>query len=209
MKYGVGINDADYQVSPRAGNKRITCPYYATWSGMLARCYSPVHLERRPTYVGCSVCEEWLTFSKFKAWMEVQDWEGKQLDKDLLIPGNKIYGPDTCVFVSRDLNMFVNDRAACRGNSPIGVSWYPRLGKFQASCKNPFTGVQEYLGLYDCPEDAHEAWRQRKHELACQYADAVHDKRLSTTLRNRYRLTEIDNAGRIRELESLLNSGGK
>ena len=73
---------------------------------MLQRCYSESHLVRQPTYKGCSVCEEWLTFSNFKSWMEQQDWEGKQLDKDLLVYKNKIYSPETCVFVSSVINSF-------------------------------------------------------------------------------------------------------
>lgn len=50
---------------------------------------------------GCSVCEEWLTFSNFKRWMEQQDYEGKALDKDLLVSQNKTYSSETCVFVPR------------------------------------------------------------------------------------------------------------
>lgn len=89
---GVGINDATYSVYRYKGSagsqKRIwACPFYRTWGTMLGRCYSDKFHEQNPTYVGCTVCDEWLTFSKFKAWMETQDWKDKQLDKDILVPG--------------------------------------------------------------------------------------------------------------------------
>lgn len=103
--YGVGINDAGYAVMKReeAGyvdgkRKRKlvwACPYFRAWSSMLSRCYSTKWHERYPTYKGCTVSKEWHTFSNFRAWMVTQDWEGKSLDKDLLIEGNKIYSADT------------------------------------------------------------------------------------------------------------------
>ena len=88
---------------------------------MLARCYSAKFQEHCPTYTGCTVAEDWLKFSNFKDWMEKQQWEGKQLDKDILFEGNKVYGPDTCVFVSPMVNTFTIDSGAARGKWLIGV----------------------------------------------------------------------------------------
>ena len=89
---GVGINDADYAVvewetigyvNGKQNQKRVwECPYYKVWGSMLKRCYSDKYQERYQTYKGCTVSEEWLTFSNFKNWMEKQDWEGKHLDKE-------------------------------------------------------------------------------------------------------------------------------
>ena len=68
---GVGINDADYKISTTDANgKTKLCPYYMVWSSMLRRCYSPASLIKDPTYKGCSVIEDWHTFSNFKSWME-------------------------------------------------------------------------------------------------------------------------------------------
>ena len=130
LVHGVGINDADYEVTRyeyvivdgRKKQKRIwICPYYQTWKGMLGRCYSTKYQDTRPTYKGCSVSEEWLTFSNFRAWMEKQDWEGMQLDKDLLFEGNKVYSAETCVFITREVNSFTTDCGASRGEWRVGV----------------------------------------------------------------------------------------
>lgn len=102
---GFGVNDADYYTQTKS--PRWRCPYYQTWHSMLNRCYNEKHLRRQPAYLGCSVCGEWHKFSVFKAWMIKQDWEGKELDKDLLVQGNKVYGPETCVFVSGLVNKFI------------------------------------------------------------------------------------------------------
>jgi len=156
------------------------------WRNMLMRCYCAKYQAKRPTYIGCSVVPKWLSFTAFRAWMIGQDWQGRVLDKDLLFPGNKVYGPDTCVFISHGLNSFTTDRAADRGEWPIGVHRHKETGKFVAQCRNPFTVKQERLGYYTCPDEAHEAWRSRKHELALQIAVLHADPRIAKALSIRY-----------------------
>lgn len=116
--------------------------------------------------------------------METQDWKGKQLDKDILVPGNKVYSPETCAFVASNLNAFLTDCGRARSDLPTGVSRSKR--RFRARCNNPFTQRREVVGYYATAEEAHEAWRQRKHELACQYADMQTDPRIAEALRTRF-----------------------
>lgn len=162
------------------------CPIYAEWKSMVDRCYSVKSHSGNPTYIGCTVDSGWHSFSSFREWMVAQPWRGNQIDKDILVQGNKVYGPDNCVFVSRNLNAFMNDRGAARGEWPIGVSWHKDSGKLASSCRNPFTRKGEYLGLFTCPDAAHEAWRSRKHQHACRYAEQQTDPRIAAALRTRY-----------------------
>jgi hypothetical protein len=120
--------------------------------------------------------------------MEKQDWEDKQLDKDLLCVGNKEYNPENCVFVTKIVNTFLIDKVKSRGTYPIGVRFNNVAKQFEAQCRNPFIKKQEYLGLYNCPDQAHLAWKRRKHELACQLAESeyVTDERVAQALRTRY-----------------------
>ena len=117
--------------------------------------------------------------------MEQQDWENKELDKDILGDG-KLYSPDTCAFVNKVTNTFLNTCAKSRGQWPLGVSYDPAVNKFKANCSNPLSGKREILGRFDTPEAAHEAWRKRKHELAQLLADTEDDKRVSAALRVRF-----------------------
>lgn len=153
---------------------------------MLKRCYDQKTQLRKPTYVGCTVCDDWLYISKFKDWL-VQDkeWFLKDIDKDLLVKGNKIYSPDTCVLVSKKINQFIVESVSRRGKLPVGVSTV-RSGKFLAQCGNPFAKCQDALGLFETAEEAHAAWRKRKHEFACQLADLQSDPRVANALRTRY-----------------------
>lgn len=200
---GVGINDADYNVSKHAiidGKDKIVwcCPYYLCWKSMLERCYCEKFQSKRITYKGCWVCDEWLTFSNFKTWMEQQDWEGKQLDKDLLKEGNKVYCPEYCIFVDGILNNFVTNRINDRGNHLIGVCWHKRDGKLISRCNNPFTGKSEHLGHFPTELEGHLAWKRRKHELACQLADSdyCNDPRLAEALKNRYKDVDVPTVDR-------------
>lgn len=187
---GVGINDADYLVSIKGEDGRETiCPYYRAWTGMIVRCYSEKEQLRYPSYKDCTMIPEWLYFSEFKKWMESQDWLGKQLDKDLLVKDNKLYSPQTCVFLSPRLNTFLLDRKNGRGLFPLGVHYRPKLNKFVSQCSNG-NGSEEYLGVYSTAEEAHEAWRAFKHKMACEYADQQTDSRVEEALRKRFSYEE-------------------
>ena len=71
---------------------------------MVQRCYDKdVHKKYKPEYKDKSVCEEWLNYSNFRIWFEEHYVPCKNnqidLDKDLLVQGNKVYSPETCVFL--------------------------------------------------------------------------------------------------------------
>lgn len=194
---GVGINDADYCVHKYTlvdGKSKCVwkCPFYRVWTGILERCCSIKLHDKYPTYKGCFVSEEWKTFSNFKAWMETQDWEGKQIDKDLLKHGNKVYDQNHCIFVSDQVNVFITENTALRGKWPIGVCFNKKAGKFGSYCRNPFTGKKEYLGYFDRPEKAHQMWLKRKQELAIQLAAIQTDPRVANALIERYNVNVFE-----------------
>lgn len=181
---GVGVNDADYKVAPVVNGVVVRCPYYLTWINMLDRCYNlDLHL-RQPTYAGCTVCEEWLIFSKFKAWMETQDWKGKQLDKDILYANNKQYNAETCAFVSRDVNMFLVNCLDPKGASMVGVTWDKHARKFRAQCSD--RGKRVRLGYFDSELEAHKAWKEHKIKLALILAGEQTDERIADAIKARF-----------------------
>jgi hypothetical protein len=187
---GVGLNDSETPIASAVrvnGKTRVTwkCPASAAWADMLYRCYSEKFQKRYPSYQGCSVSPRWLSLSSFHDWMFSQDYTGKHLDKDLLIPGNKVYSAETCVFITPELNNVLTEGHSKIGGLPIGASRH-KQGRIDAQCRNPFTKRSEHIGLFDSPVEAHEAWRARKHEHACAYADLQDDHRVARALRTRY-----------------------
>ncbi len=160
LVYGIGVNDADYMVQTTVDGKQQRCPYYSTWYNMLGRCYSAKLQEIRPTYKGCTVCDEWLSFMAFRKWMQSQDWQGKQIDKDIMVPGNKLYSPETCVFVTRQVNSLLTDSGAARGEFPQGVSWRKQNQKYVAQIA--INGKRKPLGLFSTPEEAAAVYNKAK-----------------------------------------------
>lgn len=181
--YGIGVNDADYAVKPIIDGKIVECPFYRKWKTMLERCYSKEYQKRRPSYLGCTVDNKWHHFMAFREWMEQQEWEGKELDKDLLVKGNKKYSSDTCLFVSKQVNLFMTDSSATRGIYPIGVT--VNKSRYQARCRE-LGGKQKHLGLYDTPEEAHSAYKKFKAKLAIELAEQQSDGRIAKALLERY-----------------------
>lgn len=164
LVYGKGTNDAGYNIKVdtwREGIKTTEwrCPYYNRWVNMLKRCYSSHSLLKHPTYKDCTVCEEWLTFSNFKRWMEKQDWEGMQLDKDILGSG-KFYCPDICVFVPRYINCFIYKTE----DNVIGKTGaVPKGDKYM--CTVRFKNKVYFNKVYKTPKEANMMWKNKKVEL--------------------------------------------
>ena len=177
---GVATNDADYITQPTVNGKQGICPYYRRWKNMLKRCYSDKYQAKYQTYIGTTICGEWLTFSVFKAWMEARTWQGLELDKDIIKPGNKHYSADACCFVPKELNLLLNDCGAVRGEYPQGVSFHKQTNKYQANCR--YSGKQNYLGCFKTPREASLAYRHYKANLIAEIAFEQADDRIERGL---------------------------
>lgn len=137
---------------------------YQAWMDMKTRCYNLKHQIKNPSYKGCSVCESWLDFQVFAAYYYDNYRDGCQLDKDLLVVGNKIYSPENCVFVPNWLNSFLGEGTRKRSDYLIGVYFDNQLGFYRSRCRNE--GKNKHLGLFTTEEEAHLAWRKYKLALA-------------------------------------------
>jgi len=184
--HGVGVNDAWYMVAPTIDGKKYYCPYYRVWRSMITRCYSKSYQARHPTYINCVVCEEWLVFSNFRKWMEQQDWRGKELDKDILKPGNKIYSPSTCVFVDRYLNTLLPNRRKENRNNSCGLRMDKRTGRYIAVLS--IGGTSVYLGSYKSKEKAENVYVSAKHDQLVAIANQQEGRIRSALLDHASRL---------------------
>ena len=94
---------------------------YSVWHHMIARCYCEKRLKIRPTYKGCTVCDEWLDFQVFADWFELNYISGNALDKDTLVKGNKVYSPDTCLFITCKENTIAASAMTHKIRDPNGI----------------------------------------------------------------------------------------
>ena len=195
--FGWGINDVDYEVTRYEtinGKNKIVwcCPYYLDWQSMLRRCFDVKFQNRRPTYKGCTITDNWEYLSQFIKWVDNQpnrDWQNCEPDKDFLITGNKHYSPETVVYIPKNMNVFITDHGAARGHYMIGVTCsYKSSNKnpFMSRCNNPFTNKNDYLGRFPTELEAHLAWKAKKHEHACRLAELRDDPRVAKRLREMY-----------------------
>lgn len=175
--FGIGVNDVDYPISYAEGRVRRILPSYQMWRGLLGRCYSKDSLIRHPTYQGCSVSEDWHRFSIFALWYTNNHKPQAVLDKDLLVPGNRVYGPETCVFISQSLNNLlllpVQRKSAKLGAHPLG-------DKFTSSYSAQ--GRQVYLGIFNTATEAHKAYQLAKATEFARAAEAESDIRVREAL---------------------------
>ena len=177
--YGIGyLGEGKYKT--RENRKKTKC--YNTWMHMLERCYDEKLHKKHPTYKDCKVSEEWHNFQNFAKWYDENYYEieGERmcLDKDILVKGNKIYSPETCIFVPQTINSLFTKRQNYRGESVIGTS--PKNSKYVVHCSiiNPETGKSKikHLGYYDTQEKAFEIYKYHKEKNIKEVADYYKDK---------------------------------
>lgn len=135
-----------------------SAPEYRAWLRMMQRAYCKKFHARNHTYKGCEVHSDWHNFQIFAAWFTSHDYYGLEyhLDKDLLVRGNKIYSAENCTLVPKDINNLLIDRAARRGDFPIGVCFSKKMGRFVSSFNMGKKSI--HIGTFDCPNKAHEAY---------------------------------------------------
>lgn len=171
---GAGINDADYKTGLNIKGNKVRCPYYERWKNVLTRCYSAAHHKISPTYKDCVIADEWLRFSVFRDWMAKQEWVGMELDKDILVPGNKLYSPDTCLFVTQEINALLGNNTASRGKYPQGIYFDNFSGRFKAQISR--FGKASHLGRFDTVGEAETAYNIAKAEHIKEVANTQPDK---------------------------------
>jgi len=172
---GVGLYEKG--VHPYRVGQKFT-KEYSLWKGMLRRCYSERFQKECPTYVGCSVSEEFSNFQKFAEWCNTQvgfGGKGWQLDKDIIYKDNKQYNRDSCALVPKKVNLLLTASNNTRGEWPIGVYFDKKAGKFKVQCC--FGESPKTLGRYATPEEAFSVYKIAKEAhvkvVAEQYKDSI------------------------------------
>lgn len=162
---------------------------YKAWSNMLSRVYNEKTLKRTPSYSDCTVCEEWLDYQTFALWYNERWFEGAELDKDILIKGNRTYSPDTCMLVPKYINTILG-KTFHNGKNP-GVSWHKLTGKYIVHLNK--YGKIMHLGLYTTIEEAFKVYKTAKEEYLNEYATKLYEEgKISEQVKNSLLTIEIN-----------------
>lgn len=183
--YGVGfIGDT---VTIDENKKQLES--YKCWHRMLERCYSEEYQLKEPSYIGVTVCAEWKCYSNFKVWYDDNYYKIKdvrmELDKDILVKGNKIYSPETCIFVPQKINSLFVKNDINRGVLPIGVNYQ---NGYKAKLGD------KHLGYFDTPEEAFNSYKEFKEnyikEVAEDYKPYIPNKLYNALINYKVEITD-------------------
>ena len=154
----------------KSSNSGKETTYYTKWYNMFSRCYA----QKQESYNNIEVCKEWYNFQNFAKWYE-ENWkpefmEGWELDKDILEKGNKIYSPETCCFVPKEVNsLFIRTNKyniAQTIDKNDGV-FTPYLSRHRKTIS---------LGRFKTYEEAFQTYKTAKEKYIKEVADKWRDK---------------------------------
>ena len=145
---------------------------------MLERCCSDTYKKKNPTYIDCEVSHSFKNYEYFYEWCHNQIGFGEcgfQLDKDLLVKGNKVYSENTCVFIPKEINVALTKCTASRGEHLVGVYWHKTKKAFVAMV-NKNKGIQEHLGYFNTETEAYNAYKVAKESFIKEQANEWKDR---------------------------------
>lgn len=144
---------------------------FKRWSDMFLRCYDPYYLnnDKYIAYRDVVVCEEWHNYQVFAEWYYENYVEGFELDKDFLFVGNRVYSPQTCIFLPKRINIFIANKMRKRENSSgghagISIRKLKNGITYVIKCNNFDTSEEIYLGRNKELEYAIDIYNKYRYE---------------------------------------------
>ena len=179
--YGVGyLGVGKYKSRDEQGNKT---DYYEDWHSILQRGFDEKYKNKRPTYKDVTINPELYNFQNFAEWWHnnYYEIEGEMMDidKDIIVKGNKEYRFDRMIFVPHRINSLFVKNDAKRGNYPLGVSYSKQTNTYRAKCSilnKEGKRIIKHIGCYNSPEEAFLAYKEFKEQYIKQVADEYKDK---------------------------------
>lgn len=167
----------------KPSSEGIKDPAYKIWSHILERCYSKQQHLNFPTYTDVTITSEWLNYQNFAKWFyeESNYAEGWEIDKDILSDeNNKIYSPETCIFVPKEINSLVAFKKTSKNNLPVGITY--RRGKYEARVQ--LNKKSKFLGNFENLETAYEVYKVEKikiiRDIVLKYENILPQKVITT-----------------------------
>lgn len=169
LLYGVGVYEKGrHSAYDRATGKKSYG--YSLWESLLEKS----HYDETGKH---TVSAKFHKFQDFVVWAKNQcgfGAEGFQLNKELLVKNNTVYGPDTCIFLPKEVCRAINLCEGRRDNLPSGVYLHKATGKYIAKFNS------KHVAFCATAEEAEEACKDAKkkrlNELAEKYKGQVDNK---------------------------------
>lgn len=131
------------------------------------------------TYVGCTLDERFKSYQYFNEWYKRQIGFDLmyEVDKDLLVKGNKHYSPELCTLLPKIINGTLCNSKRARGDLPVGVTLHGQNDMYVARCRYVEDGERKRktIGYYKTPEDAFQGYKAFKEAYLKRLADYYRD----------------------------------
>lgn len=183
--YGKGILGEGFKQS----ESQSYC--FQLWKNMLKRCYSEVSFKKSPSYEQCLTSETFNHYQQFKTWCNSQLGFGNmgwELDKDILVRGNKVYSEDMCCFVPKEINLLLVKHDKGRGDYLLGVDYHKNRRQFRARCSD------KHLGWFNTEIEAFYVYKQAKEayikEVANKWRDQIDPKVYEALMKYEVEITD-------------------
>lgn len=143
---------------------------YKVWKSMRSRCNGFISQEN---YKDVSICEEWDIFLNFEKWFSdnIYEFDGiLELDKDLFSKEEKIYSPDTCCFLPKEINTLIASTKSRNQYLP-GVTLNQRKKKitYTATVRN---GNKEIQKTFKSQVEAFVFYKDEKEKIIKHIANS-------------------------------------
>lgn len=138
---------------------------YSKWSNMMQRCYDETTHKLKPYYALCTAEIEWLNFSNYREWHKENMMGDRKvdLDKDVLVQGNTVYGSGTCTLIPHFTNTLFEERGA-----DTNIVLKNTTGKYDVTMS--ILGKNEDVGTFDTEEEARQGYIDYKQDYIWNYA---------------------------------------
>lgn len=153
----LGCNDAD---ANRTDNY-----IYSKWSNMMQRCYDEETHKLKPYYALCTAEIEWLNFSNYREW-HIENAMGDRkvdLDKDVLVQRNTVYGSETCTLIPHFTNTIFEERG-----TDTNIVLNNDTGKYDVTMS--ILGKKEDVGTFDTEQEAKQGFIAYKQDYIRKFA---------------------------------------
>jgi len=132
---------------------------YKCWHSMMQRCYDRNFHKANKSYIDCSVEKAWHNFQVFAEWFEQNypnDVDSFELDKDSKVPGNRVYSPETCLFIPKVLNIKTSAEKSHTLIDPNGNR--VDVVNLRGFCKENNLSVQNLYAVRSGKFSHHKGW---------------------------------------------------
>ena len=138
---------------------------YSKWANMMQRCYDEETHKQKPYYAPCNAEIEWLNFSNYREWHKENMMGDRKvdLDKDVLIQGNNVYGSETCTLIPHFTNTIFEERGA-----DTNIVLNNDTGKYDVTMS--VLGKREEVGTFDTEKEAKQGFIEYKQDYIRNYA---------------------------------------